>query len=115
MNTILEPGDNLLVVHRRLYDGDQSRFFVGRVEAYEHGLAKVCGHSFARDSVDGNLCRKDEIQTKIFAIGSGTLITYFIPADVDVDQLQMETLDAGLTLTDGKRFAMNISEWVHHL
>jgi len=111
---LLEPGDNLLVVHRRLFEGDQSRFFVGRVEAYEDGLVRIEGYSFARDSVDGNLCRKEESQAKLYAIGSGTLITYFIPAEVDVAQLKMETRKSGLTLTDGQRFSMNISEWVHH-
>ena len=110
---MLESGDILLVVHRRLFEYDHSRFFVGRVEKYEDGIVRLCGYTFARDSVDGNFCRKAERHTKLYAIGSGTLITYIVPTNVDLENIKMVTLGAGLTLTDGGSFAMNISEWVH--
>jgi hypothetical protein len=32
---LLEQGNKLLVTHRRLFEGDLPRFFVGEVEAYE--------------------------------------------------------------------------------
>jgi hypothetical protein len=40
---LLEPEDKVLVVHRRLFEGDHQRFFVGIVENYEEGIAKVSG------------------------------------------------------------------------
>jgi hypothetical protein len=111
---MLEPGDNLLVVHRRLFETDQSRFFVGRVEAYQDGIVRVRGYSFARDSMDGNVCRKNQSHTKLYAIGSGTLLTYVIGSEVNVDQVKLEAREGGLCLTDGREFSMNISEWIHH-
>jgi hypothetical protein len=35
---LLKVGDKILVAHRRLYDKDEERFFVGRIEAYEAGV-----------------------------------------------------------------------------
>lgn len=111
---MLETGDNLLVVHRRLFERDHSRFFVGRVEAYQDGVVRIRGYSFARDTTDGNVCRKEQCHTKLYAIGSGTLITYLISSDVNIDHVKMEPCDEGLCLTDGQNFSMNISEWIHH-
>lgn len=111
---MLETGDNLLIVHRRLFERDQSRFFVGSVEDYQDGIVRIRGYTFARDSLDKNFCRKRECQTKLCAIGSGTLITYVVPRDADLEQIRMETLDEGLCITDGRKFSMNISEWIHH-
>lgn len=111
---ILDPGDNLLVVHRRLFERDHSRFFVGKVEDYQDGIARVSGYSFARDSTDSNYCRKPERHTKLLSIASGTLLVYYIPAEINVERVKMEVRDTGLCLTDGAAFSMNISEWIHH-
>lgn len=110
---ILNPGDNLLIVHRRLFECDQSRFFVGAVEAYQDGIARVSGYSFARDSRGGNFCRKPERHTKLIAVASGTLMIYVVPAELAIDLVRMESNDTGLCLADGKSFSMNISEWIH--
>jgi hypothetical protein len=110
---ILNPGDNLLIVHRRLFERDQSRFFIGVVEAYQDGMARVSGYSFARDNRGENFCRKPERYTKLVAIASGTLMTYLVPAELAIDRVRMESKDAGLCLTDGASFSMNISEWIH--
>ena len=42
---VLKEGDNILVAHRRLFEKDEVRFFVGRVDAYEAGIVKAPGHS----------------------------------------------------------------------
>jgi hypothetical protein len=64
--------------------------------------------------MDGNVCRKNQGHTKLYAIGSGTLLTYVIASDVNVDHVQLQASEGGLCLTDGRGFSMNISEWVHH-
>ena len=46
---ILAQGDKVMIVHRRLYQGDNSRYFVGVVDGYSDGIAKVSGHSWLRD------------------------------------------------------------------
>ena len=39
----------LLVVHRRRFEKDQGRYFVGRVWGYENGVAKISGRTWSRD------------------------------------------------------------------
>ena len=51
--TLLETGDCLLAVHRRLFDRDDNRLFVGAVDAFESGVIRVTGYTFVRDAMAG--------------------------------------------------------------
>jgi hypothetical protein len=73
---ILKEGDKILVGHRRLFDKDAVRFFIGQVEAFEAGLVKTTGHSYVRDAMGGQVVEKAEQRTKILSLSSGTLIVY---------------------------------------
>ena len=48
---ILQPGDKILVTHRRLFTDDAPRLFLGVVDHYEDGLILVTGHSWIRSPV----------------------------------------------------------------
>jgi hypothetical protein len=110
---ILEQGDSILVAHRRLYDRDEARFFIGRVDAYEAGVVKVTGHSYVRDSMGGRVLEKADKRTKILSLSSGTLIVYQLPDNVGLEALKFVSADGQLVLTDGKGFTMNVTEAVH--
>jgi hypothetical protein len=43
---ILNSGEKIHVVHRRMFDKDTRKHFVGEVEAYENGLVRAIGHVF---------------------------------------------------------------------
>lgn len=112
--SLLEPGDRLLVVHRRLFERDDSRFFLGEVEAGEAGIVRVSGYSFIRDAIAGSVCRKREPRTKLLSIASGTLLVYVLPRNLDLEQTELHWKDAEIQLTDGNNFSMDLSEWSHH-
>ena len=38
---LLEPGDKILVAHRRLFERDVVRFFLGSVDAYERSRRRA--------------------------------------------------------------------------
>ena len=108
---ILQEGNKVLVVHRRLYETDDARFFIGTVDGYEAGIAKVSGYSLVKDSFSGELIEREDQKTKIFAISSGTLIVYELPMDVKISDLRFEVKEGGkLWLTDGKNLMMDLSE-----
>ena len=108
---ILEAGSKVLVVHRRLFEGDEARYFIGVVNGHESGVAKVSGFSWTRDSLAGTFVEKNEPRTKIFSITSGTLIVYIIPSNVDLKKIRFETEDNGNSwLADGSGFKMNLTE-----
>ncbi|MHC4878440.1 MAG: hypothetical protein ACYTGL_18490 [Planctomycetota bacterium] len=109
--SLLEPGDRLLVVHRRLFERDEARFFLGEVEAFESGVIRINGYSFVRDSFLATVRRKAEPRTKLLSLTSGTLLVYVLPRSIDIGQTELRCDDAEMLLTDGDNFSMNLSEW----
>ena len=73
---VLESGDKLLIAHRRLYEKDEMRFFVGHIDGYEAGIARLTGHSYVRDPIGGTMLEKSDLRTKILSLASGTLLVY---------------------------------------
>jgi len=111
---MLELGEKLLIVHRRLFEKDTSRFFVGEVQAYEQGIVKVNGYTFIKDLFSGNMKKKSDLRTKVMSIVSGTLIVYQLPVVVLLDSVIFSLdQDGGLVLTDGGGFSMDMSEVLH--
>lgn len=112
---ILEEGGKILVVYRRLFEGDEARFFVGVVDGYDSGVVKVTGHSWLKDPFAGALIEKSDLRTKIFSIASGTLIVYELPSELDLRKLRFESRpEGGLWFTDGGKFRLNLTEKEYH-
>ena len=108
---MLKQGDKLLIVHRRLFEKDTPRFFVGEVQAYEVGLAKVKGHTFVKDIFSGSMQKKPDLRTKIMSIVSGTFIVYQLPITVLLDSVRFELDQVGaLALMDEGGFTMDVGE-----
>lgn len=107
---LLDQGAKLLVCHRRLFAEDQPRFFIGCVEEYCEGVAKVSGFTWTRDPSHG-FQRKSDRRTKLISLASGSLIIYEIPASVELEAVRMEQPGGKLvSLTDEKKFRMDLSE-----
>lgn len=107
---ILNPGDTVLVAHRRIFEQDGARYFLGTVEEYESGIARVTGYTFVRESFVGRVFRKDDLRTKIVAILSGTLIVYRLPEHLAIDKLHFVYAEGKLIVTDDAGFEMNLEE-----
>lgn len=108
---ILAEGDKVLIVHRRLFELDAARFFIGTVEAYEDGVARVTGHSWVKDQLAGGMIERQGRRTKLLALASGTLIVYRLPDDVDPLSLHFEApKEGGLWLADGGKLRMDLRE-----
>jgi hypothetical protein len=110
---VLERGDKLLIVHRKLFEGDATRFFAGRVEAYGDGLARVAGHTWTWDPYSREILRKEGLRRKIIALGSGTFIVYQLDPDTHMEGIafRCET-DGSIWITDGGRLSLDISDRV---
>ena len=110
---MLDSGDKVLVVHRRLFEKDATRYFVGEVLVYDSGIAKVRGYTFVKDMFTGNMQKKSDLRTKLLAIVSGTLIVYSLPSTLPLETLYVcLNQNGGLVLTDNQEFSMDISETV---
>ena len=108
----LEPGNKVLVVHRRLFEKDQIRFFLGLVDGFNenNGLLKVTGQSIGL-ARSGGLSKKKDPRTKILSLTSGTLIVYLLPQSAKLEKTTVEFDTQGnLWLTDGAGFHMDLNE-----
>jgi hypothetical protein len=108
----LEPGQKILVVHRRLFEKDRPRFFAGVVDGFNenNGLLKVTGHSFGLARA-GGVSKKRDPRTKILSLTSGTLLVYQLPESADLSKAEMKLDKEGnLWLSDGHYLHMDLSE-----
>jgi len=111
---ILEPGDKLLVVHRRLFEGDSVRFFVGEVEDYGDGIARIAGHTWTWDAYSKEILRKEGIRRKLIALGSGTFLVYQLDAGTGLEQVRFWCEpDGSIWVTDDAGLMMDISDRAH--
>lgn len=107
---VLKSGDKILVVHRRLFEKDSSRFFAGLVERFDSGLVVVTGYTFAQDKMTGHVHKKEDPRTKVLAIGAGTIFVYLLACDARIETLQFVHSGSTLILTDSQGFEMDLTE-----
>jgi hypothetical protein len=110
---IIEPGDLVLVAHRRLFEGDAARFFVGRTMACEGSLFKAEGYSFMRDLSNGHIIKKEEKRIKILSFSSPGQLVYQLPGDVELESVEIVSRNADDVLMAGARCVMDLSERTH--
>ncbi len=108
---ILQPGEKIHVIHRRHYEKDPHRHFLGVVDACEDGIARVTGHIFTVDSVKFIFFRRPEPRTRIVPLGSGEVLVNILPPAVDLEQVVYKQEKESLRVTDGSDWHMDISEF----
>ncbi len=113
-NTFLEPGNKVLVVHRRLFEKDRPRFFLGVVEAFNeaNGLIKISGRSTGLAKAGGLATKKEKV-TKVVSLTSGTLIVYQLETGTDTESAAIRiTREGGVHLMAGDKLLLDLSEAV---
>ena len=111
---LVEMGSKLLVVHRRLFLDDASRFFIGSVESYDVGVARVRGHTWVKDPLAGSFYKKEDSRTKFISFSSGALIVYLLPDETDMNKASLELKQNKLFLTDFQGVTMDLTEYEFH-
>lgn len=110
MTMLLEKGAKILASHRRLFEGDTARFFVGEVLEYQDGLVKVSGYSWTRDVASG-FHRKSDPRKKIISLSAGTVLVYELPKSVSVSEATIEQSGTHeVVLRDKNGVVMDLSE-----
>ena len=105
---MVEPGEKLFIVTRRLFEGDLRRHFVGEVKAATESTVRLEGYTFVFDAGIGKFVR-GERRGRIFGLGdSGCII--IIPKDADLDKVSHRFAEkGGQVLSDGKTFALHLN------
>lgn len=109
---ILDVGSTILVSHRRMFENDECRYFLGRVLAGEGPLVKLEGFSFVRDVSNGQYVKKHEKRVKVISLASpGHIVYELLSADIESAEIRSEEGD--VVLVNGAEQIMNLSERTH--
>ena len=109
---ILKSGEKIHVVHRRMFDKDTRKHFVGEVEAYEHGVVRALGHVFVIDDPAENIFRKkSELRSRLISISAGNVYVNVLPPTVDLEQIRYENKGRALRITDGSEWHLDLKEF----
>jgi len=111
-HAILKPGENIHVIHRRRFDKDVRRHFVGTVEACEAGVARAGGYVFVVDELNEHLfAKRPDRRTKLIPLASGDVIVNVLPEALDIEQVRYELDGRKLWVTDGNGWKMDVKEF----
>jgi hypothetical protein len=108
---ILQPGEKVHVIHRRHYEKDHHRHFIGVVEGYDGGVARVTGHVYTVDPVKFTFVKREEMRTRLVSIVSGDVLVNVIPASVELEKITYKQQRKAVRVTDGSDWHLDLSEY----
>ena len=107
---ILSPGEKVHVIHRRHFESEPHRHFVGTVDVYEGGVARVTGHVFTVDTMTFQFIRRPELRTRIISASSGEVLINVLPPSVELEKIVYKIEAKAVRVTDGSDWHLDISE-----
>lgn len=107
---VVEHGDKVLIVTRRLFGADARRHFAGSVDRYDGSNIRVHGYAFVLDSETSQFIRRKSQRTRVFKLDNH-VVTFILPSDTDLSKLRYERRDGDtLTVTDGESLKLDLNE-----
>jgi hypothetical protein len=108
----LRESDRVLVIDRKLFKDDNTRFFVGMIEECDEQAMRVRGFPFHLSPYEvSGAERHGEERVRIISLAAGDLI-YLLPRELDCAKLQMRRSPKSLILTDAEEYSLDLSEWL---
>ena len=108
----LNNGDRVLIIDRKLFKDDNTRFFVGVIEEYDTVSVRVRGYPFHLSPYEiSGAERHGEERIRVISLASGDLI-YLMPRELDVSKAHLRRSPKSLMMTDGEAYTVDLSEWL---
>ena len=108
---ILKKGEKIHAIHRRHLDKDPHRHFIGVVDDYEAGVARVTGYVYTVDPAKFAFFRRPEKRTRIISVIAGDLLVNVIPPAVDLEKIVYTQEAKSVRVTDGSEWRLDLSEF----
>jgi hypothetical protein len=108
---VLKQGEKVHVIHRRLYEKDHHRHFIGVVDDYDQGVARVTGHVYTVDTVKFAFMKRPEVRTRLLSIVSGEVLVNIIPAKVNLEKITYKQERKAVRVSDGSDWHLDLSEF----
>ena len=108
---ILKQGEKVHIIHRRHYEKDHHRHFIGLVDAYEGGVARVTGHVYTVDPIKFTFVKRAEQRTRLISVSSGDVLVNIIPGKVNLEKIVYKQERKAVRVTDGSEWYLDLSEY----
>ena len=109
---VLNFGDKIYVITRRLFEKDLRRHFVGEIIDVDDIAIKASGYEFVFDEGKNDIIRHDELRTRIFPVADAGFIFTIIPGEVNCKSVRFSfNNQQHRIITDGVNFHLNVSEF----
>ena len=113
---VLEYGEKLFIVTRRLFLQDLRRHFVGEVQVSTDMVARVKGFAFVYDDTNATFKKRDETRTRIFSLTDAGYIINVLPKEAILEDISYQVDEKNQRyITDGKTFKLNVSEFTSRM
>jgi hypothetical protein len=110
-NSVLDVGDKLHIMTRRLFADDIHLHFVGEIIAISVPIFRAQGYAFIFDSGTNSYIKHPKARIRIVSLSDAGHIINVIPQDVDLNALQYRTVAGRLAITDDRDFSLEINEF----
>ena len=109
--SVIENGDKLHIMTRRLFEEDVRRHFAGEVTAVSGYLVELRGYTFVFNTSVNEYRKLPAIRTRVFSLGDSGHIVNKMPRDLDLDSIFYRVIEHQLVVTDGQSFSLAINEF----
>jgi hypothetical protein len=108
----IRDGDKVLVIDRKIFHDDNTRFFIGTVEEYDDGVVRARGYPFHLSPYEvTGIERHGEEQLRIIGV-SGEVLLYLLPREAEIDKMQLRRSPKSLQMTDNGAVTIDLTEWL---
>lgn len=109
---LIDVGEKVHVIERRLFETDVRRHFCGEVERCESAGMRVRGYVFTFDSSLSQYVRSDGERVRVVPLSTSGFIVNVIPTDTQLDKVEYVFTEEGrLVVTDRGPFSLDINEF----
>jgi hypothetical protein len=109
---IVNKGEKVHVIYRRHFESEVRRHFAGEIIEVSETTVRLEGNAIIFDNANNQYVKKTESRTTIIDLAESGYITNIIPREVNINELKyVLDNDMRLTLTDGKKFCLDINEF----
>ena len=109
--SVIDPGDKLHVVTRRLFADEVRRHFAGEVVRVSGNVCEVRGYAFVFRPGTNEYRRRPEQRSRVLSVADAGHLVNKLPADVDIEMLRYRVVEGRLTITDQQGFTLDINEF----
>ncbi len=108
---VVEVGQKVHIITRRLFKEDVRRHFVGTILAVSGYVTRVEGFVFVYSPIRMEYRKRPERRTRVFDLADAGHIVIVLPSEVEIDRIRYGIVEDRLVVMDGSGFTLDINEF----